>query len=43
MTEQKWNIKIRLPNGWKLNSETLKYILERDTIMTVDSAEEIKL
>jgi|GEM_PF-3912550 hypothetical protein len=39
--EQKFNLKVHLQQGWKLDSKTLKEMLERDTILRVDEVEEI--
>jgi hypothetical protein len=33
--KQKFNLKIEFPEGWKLNNETLKTILETETIFKI--------
>lgn len=40
MSQQVFNIKISLPEHWKLNPETLKQMIEKQTIFSVDEIED---
>jgi len=39
--QQKFKLEIVLPNGWLLNEETFKRIIEHDTIIKVNKIENV--
>jgi hypothetical protein len=41
MVEHKFELKIRLPQGWKLDEKTLKKYIENVTIIIVDEVKEV--